>query len=473
MSINKRLFLVISTLVVGVSLVLGFFSITSITQTVEQDSTEWMLNESEIGAAFIASEIKKNHQILQTIASAPVILSMDRSLQGPILSALINTETGIDDIAVIDLEANAWHVKGGNVPNLAARDYVQATLAGNLALSGITTTSNTPVPISFPFLNYTVPIKQNGRVIGGLLARTNALSFSDICAAIKVRAGGYAYMIDGTGTTIAHALNPEIVDTSENPIEMAKTDASMQSLANAVSVMIEQEQGSIEYSYKGRNMISGFTSVPGYDMTLILTVDKARLFTEVYKLTAILILIIVLAVAVGIVCSILIARSISRPLERMRKTFFHVGEGDLTQKADITSKDELGDLARYFNQTMENIKNLTRMIKQKAGSLSEIGIDLSSNMTETAAAVNQITANIQSIKTRVNNQSASITQTNATMEKITDHIGSLNDHVEKQIDNVTQSSSAIEEMLANIQSVTHTLVNNAENVQNLSAASEV
>jgi methyl-accepting chemotaxis protein len=94
-------------------------------------------------------------------------------------------------------------------------------------------------------------------------------------------------------------------------------------------------------------------------------------------------------------------------------------------------------------------------------------------MTETAAAINQITANIQSIKVRVINQSASVTETNATMEQITENITKLNNHVEKQTVSVSQSSSAIEEMLANIQSVTQTLVKNADNVQDLSAASEI
>ena len=39
-------------------------------------------------------------------------------------------------------------------------------------------------------------------------------------------------------------------------------------------------------------------------------------------------------------------------------------------------------------------------------------------MNETAAAVNEINANIQSIKGRVINQSASVSETHATMEQL-------------------------------------------------------
>jgi methyl-accepting chemotaxis protein len=94
-------------------------------------------------------------------------------------------------------------------------------------------------------------------------------------------------------------------------------------------------------------------------------------------------------------------------------------------------------------------------------------------MSETAAAINQITENIQSIKGRVINQSASVTETNATMQQITGNIKKLSDNVDKQNESVSQSSSAIEEMLANIQSVTNTLVKNADNVKTLSDASDV
>jgi methyl-accepting chemotaxis protein len=105
--------------------------------------------------------------------------------------------------------------------------------------------------------------------------------------------------------------------------------------------------------------------------------------------------------------------------------------------------------------------------------LSDIGANLASNMSETAAAVGEITTNIQNIKGRVINQSSSVTETIATMEQITFNIQKLNEHVERQTSSVAQSSSAIEEMIANINSVTQTLVNNVGNVNELTNVSEV
>jgi methyl-accepting chemotaxis protein len=148
------------------------------------------------------------------------------------------------------------------------------------------------------------------------------------------------------------------------------------------------------------------------------------------------------------------------------------GEGDLTKRLAINSRDEIGDMAAYFNLTLDKIKTLVAVIKGQSVSLMNIGKELAVNMTESAAAVNQITANIQNIKKQVIDQSAGITETNSTMEQITAHIERLNEHIKKQSSSVSQSSSAIEETLANIQSVTQTLVNNTGNVKALAAASE-
>jgi methyl-accepting chemotaxis protein len=187
---------------------------------------------------------------------------------------------------------------------------------------------------------------------------------------------------------------------------------------------------------------------------------------------------IMLAAIALIVAAVIIFFSLStttKPIVKVSKTLKDIseGEGDLTRTIAVSSKDEIGDLALYFNKTLDKIKGLVLLIKKQAGVLSGIGVDLSSNMNETAAAVNEITSNIQSIKGRVINQSASVTETNATMEQVVANINKLNGHVENQGRNVSQASSAIEEMVANINSVTNTLVSNAANVKTLQEASEI
>ncbi len=148
------------------------------------------------------------------------------------------------------------------------------------------------------------------------------------------------------------------------------------------------------------------------------------------------------------------------------------GEGDLTKRIEVVSKDELGDLAKYFNLTLDKIRTLVSLVKKQSAILQNVGVNLSSNMTETAAAINQISANIQSIKNQTTNQSASVEETTATMEQIIKGFEKLNQLISDQSANVSESSSAIEEMMATINSVTQTLVKNSDNINKLIDSSE-
>jgi methyl-accepting chemotaxis protein len=166
------------------------------------------------------------------------------------------------------------------------------------------------------------------------------------------------------------------------------------------------------------------------------------------------------ALIAAVILIYLVLGGTTAPIVRVADTLKDIseGEGDLTQTVKIHSKDEVGDLANYFNKTLEKIKNMVLLIKKQSHILSEIGSKLSSNMTETASAMNEITANIQSIKSRVINQSASVTETNSTMEQVIANINKLNSHIGK--------------MAENVHAVTSTLINNAENVKTLQEASE-
>jgi methyl-accepting chemotaxis protein len=204
-------------------------------------------------------------------------------------------------------------------------------------------------------------------------------------------------------------------------------------------------------------------------------VDSATIYGSVHKLIVFSIIFGVVMVIVTFVVIFLIMNQAMKPVGKVVLMLKEIseGEGDLTKQISVKSKDEIGDLATYFNRTLGKIRELVVTIKNQAVALSDVGTELSANMTETAAAMNEITANISSIKERVINQSASVTETNQTMEQITANIEKLNGQVETQTSSVSRSSSAVEQMIANIQSVTNTLAKNAASLKELTEASEV
>jgi methyl-accepting chemotaxis protein len=317
------------------------------------------------------------------------------------------------------------------------------------------------------------PIITAGGIVGRVGIMVDLTSSSDLIGQIQPYGTGRAVLYSTNGTIAAH-YDPKRVGQKINDPDSVSILGQQ-----AVNDTLETLKSGVPNS--GQNHGRIFESYPFYvgdaktAWTILSSVPEAAVFAAVNQLTRITIIIAAIAAVVMVVIIFFVSVGITKPIVNVALTLKDIseGEGDLTKSITLKSKDEIGDLARYFNATLEKIRKLVVTIKNQAVALFDIGNELASNMTETAAAINEITANIQSIKSRVINQSASVTETNATMEQITINIDKLNGHIESQTSSVSQSSSAIEEMLANIQSVTQTLVRNADNVKDLSEASEI
>ncbi|MCL1836501.1 MAG: methyl-accepting chemotaxis protein [Treponema sp.] len=166
---------------------------------------------------------------------------------------------------------------------------------------------------------------------------------------------------------------------------------------------------------------------------------------------------------------------IVHPLHAVTETLKTVavdGRTYLNKRIMIRHKNEIGGLAEFFNRTFESIGYLAGIIKNKTAALTHIGVNLSSSMNETAAAVHQISSNIASIKNLSIMQEDRANGADMAAEHIKTAIDDLNRLIEKQSESVNRSSSAIEEMTATIHSVSLTLQENSKNVNILAEASE-
>ena len=383
---------------------------------------------------------------------------------GRFISYWPRTRTGIELSALVDYEVSG---------------------AGDFYLIPMRTGEETVVEPYFYDINgnntlitsLVVPIKKNGQTIGVAGIDISLSMIQSSIEDIRPYEGSIAVALSNGGIVAGH------YDTSRLGKSMSVTETDMAGSRLAEFTAAVKSGSKYVFSndintngLDGKYVIVSVTLHIGKTTTpwsLGIGVPQKVISAPVLsmlRLSIIISAIIILAIAVA---AFLIARSISNPLKNMMETFTSVGEGDLTRQLDTNRKDEIGDMSGVFNDTVANIKNLVVTIKNQSVALFDIGNELAGNMTETAAAINEITANIQSIKGRVINQSASVTETNATMEQITTNIGKLNGHVDRQSESVAQSSSAVEEMLASIQSVTQTLTKNADNVRELMEASEV
>jgi len=163
------------------------------------------------------------------------------------------------------------------------------------------------------------------------------------------------------------------------------------------------------------------------------------------------------ALVAGVVLALFITRSVTRPLAAMGAVIETVAHGDLTQKVEIDSRDELGDLGRILNSTNEGLREMVLQIQESAlaistasGEISMGNTDLSrrteeqaASLEETASSMEQITSNVN--QTADNAKSANL-ESNKARQVATDG-GAAVTQVIAAMEAINQSSAKINEII--------------------------
>lgn len=132
-------------------------------------------------------------------------------------------------------------------------------------------------------------------------------------------------------------------------------------------------------------------------------IKHAQLLAERnFKLT---LLMVVLSVLVMSVIYFWMNKNVIRPLNRVVNFTLQIGSGDLTGRIENTSQNELGDLARAFNQMVGNLRSIAEQLQQANHSLGDASKDIlsaavqqSNSSNEQAAAINETSATVSELK---------------------------------------------------------------------------
>jgi signal transduction histidine kinase len=82
-----------------------------------------------------------------------------------------------------------------------------------------------------------------------------------------------------------------------------------------------------------------------------------------------------IALFIGSLSSVILAQRITKPLQALTKGVAAVGQGDLTQRFDIQTKDELGELAHAFNEMTAQLARVRELEERlrRADRLAALG----------------------------------------------------------------------------------------------------
>ncbi|MCQ2249259.1 MAG: methyl-accepting chemotaxis protein [Treponema sp.] len=194
-----------------------------------------------------------------------------------------------------------------------------------------------------------------------------------------------------------------------------------------------------------------------------------------YAILNILVVSIVLGLVISAAVASGLARIITRPLKKLTGILKNIseGDGDLTVRVPQTANNEIGQLAEYFNLTIQKIADSLKSIINESARMTSVGENLSESTIASSQELSEISTSITSIKEEVSNQSSAVNTANETLDNIANNIRHLNDNINLQAESVAQSSSAVEEMVANIASVTQILDRNQANVVTLNHTASV
>lgn len=164
-----------------------------------------------------------------------------------------------------------------------------------------------------------------------------------------------------------------------------------------------------------------------------------------------------LAATVVLILAVLFILSFTRGLARRitvtRGIMERVSEKDLTARARDTHKDELADLTNYTNDVLDALQAFIESVKGATDKAEELKDTLSSGTSESAAALNEISKNIESIGGQFRTLNENVTRSTRAIESIDEQVSGLNDNIANQSLAINESASSIEEMNASIQNV--------------------
>ena len=119
----------------------------------------------------------------------------------------------------------------------------------------------------------------------------DGLWLSDQIDDIVVGKTGACYILDSTGTVIAHKLE-SLVTEKENVQEIVKTDASLRSLADFEKMAVEIDEPSIGfYEYKGISEIASYATMKTTGWTVIISAPVEEFMGTIRELRLEMILI--------------------------------------------------------------------------------------------------------------------------------------------------------------------------------------
>ena len=203
------------------------------------------------------------------------------------------------------------------------------------------------------------------------------------------------------------------------------------------------------------------------DMKLVTLVEKSELLEIFRRIIFSMIIIALVLFAIAIIFVIFFSRVLKGYFARLEVIFKKIAKGDTTSRINYKSNDEIGLLMGYFDESIDRMSVILKLLFKETEQMSKVGNILSSDMEKTATASQIVINNISVITDEIMRQASSVTEILATIEQAIRIIEHLDLSIENQNDSVSNGVLQMDRMTRNISSITEMLRKNNELIKDL------
>lgn len=218
---------------------------------------------------------------------------------------------------------------------------------------------------------------QLGRTGGALGLDVSLGQLTAMVRDIRLGETGYLMLLEASGNILVDAANPE------------HNFKNIQELSSEYRLLSNMTGGRQRVSLSGKDYMVAIYESPGLGWRYIGLIEYDEVMAPAQRMIGFLSLVVLAMVLLFSLIGKFTADVIVRPIRSVSASLKEIaqGEGDLTRELPVKGKDELAELATWFNHFLKTIRNLVSQITQSAEALkqsSSQSTSLSNNMTETA-----------------------------------------------------------------------------------------
>ncbi|MBH1940591.1 methyl-accepting chemotaxis protein [Mobilitalea sibirica] len=401
-SIKTKLILSFSILIVSITLLIGLISLGIGYSSIKGEAKKSLELLAGEGAKLTESRMTTLITTLNMIAMKKEIKEMGWEVNINVLREELE-KTEFLDIGYV-LPNGYTHYTDETVRLLSDRSYVQNALNGHANLSDVVISRVTRKPE----IMVAVPVMKQNKVVGALVARKEADALSNIIQDAGYGEKGFAFMMNGNGTVIAH---PDVIQVLDryNPLEDHSASVS-DSYVKAFQQMIDDKNGVTNYTYNTSSLYAGFAPIQGTDWIYVITADEKEVMSMIPRLYRSILFVMLLVLIVGLGFVYILDSSITKPLLGIINQSERIADLDISENIPDTymnQKDEIGTLSGTFQKLTLHLREVIKQISDSSLIVSSTAQELTATSHQSAKIMGEITQVVEDIASGASEQAKS------------------------------------------------------------------